>query len=295
MREESIRIESLYQIEEFHACEELQKRIWDMDDIDVVPAHLLLTARKNGGLVLGAFNEQGEMVGFVFGFLCTRESTSEDQSASPRLKHCSHMMGVLPEYQTKGIGYLLKLRQREHALSQGLDLVSWTYDPLESANANLNICKLGVVCDKYLRDIYGDLRDALNVGLPTDRLQVEWWVDSQRVAERVERRGERLGLDEALEGGTKHANVTTVAPDGLLRPSVYHLSLAAKDVLVEVPADFQSIKAADASLAAEWRVHTREIFEHYFAAGYVAAEFISEVREGSRHSYYVLKQGFVVS
>ncbi len=295
MREERILVESLHKTEHFYACEEVQKKAWGMDDISVVPTHLLLTAQESGGLVLGAFNEEGEMVGFLFGFLGTREPASEGQAVAERLKHCSHMMGVVPEYQTKGIGHLLKLRQREHALSQGLDLVTWTYDPLQSVNANLNLCKLGVVCNRYLRDIYGELTDGLNIGLATDRFQVEWWVASKRVAERIEKGGEKLNLDEVLEKGGKRVNVTTVGPHGLLRPSVCDLSAAAGDAVVEVPADFQSIKAADISLAAEWRMHTREIFEHYFAAGYVAAEFISEVREGSRHSFYVLKRGFEVS
>jgi len=203
----------------------------------------------------------------------------------------------LPEYQTKGIGYLLKLRQREHVLSQELDLATWTYDPLESVNANLNVCKLGVVCDTYLRDIYGQMTDERNIGVPSDRLQVEWWVASERVGKRIEKGGEKLSLDKVLETGAGQANVTTIGPDGLLRPCVYDLSTVAEDVVIEIPADFQSIKAADLALATEWRMHTRETFEHYFDAGYVMAEFISEVREdsGHRHSYYVLKKGFAVS
>lgn len=295
MAKENILVKSLAETEHFYACEELQRKVWGMDDIWVVPAHLLLTAQKNGGLVLGAFNEEGEMVGFLFGFLGAGAPASVDQGAAQRLKHCSHMLGILPEYQAKGIGYLLKLRQREHALSQGLDLVTWTYDPLESVNANLNICKLGVVCDTYLDNIYGEMTSALHVGLATDRFQVKWWVASKRVEERLEKGGQKLVLDQVLEKGGKQVNVTTVGPHGFLRPSAYDLSITAKDVVVEVPPDLQRIKAADMSLAAEWRMHAQEIFKHYFAAGYVAAEFISEVTEGSRHSYYVLTQGFVAS
>jgi predicted GNAT superfamily acetyltransferase len=295
MVEEDIVIEYLHETQDFYACIDIQKRVWRKDDILVVPPHLLITAQENGGLVLGAFNEKREMVGFVFGFLGAREPDSEDQAAAQRLKHCSHMMGVLPEYQAKGIGYLLKLGQLKHALSQGLDLVTWTFDPLESANANLNVCKLGVICDTYLCDIYGALADGRNVGLPSDRFEIEWWVTSERVVDRIEKGGEKLGLDEVLGRGARQVNVTTVGADGLLRPSVYNLSIAAEDVVVEIPADLQGIKAADMALAAEWRMHTREIFEHYFDAGYVMTEFISEVKEGSRHSYYVLKKGFVVS
>ena len=295
MAQESIRIERLHETEDFHACVEVQKQVWGMPDILVVPTHLLITAQKNGGLVLGAFNEEGKMVGYLFGFLGTREPSSEDQHAAGRLKHCSHMMGVLPEYQAKGVGYLLKLRQRDHALSQGLDLVTWTYDPLESMNANLNLCKLGVVSDTYLRDIYGRMGDELNVGLATDRFQIEWWIRSQRVAERIEKGGEKLRLDDVLAQGARPVNMTTIGSDGVLRPSAHDLSATAEHVLVEVPADFQSIKAADMPLAIEWRMHTREIFCHYLDAGYTVSEFLSEIREGSRHSYYVLKKDFMIS
>ncbi len=295
MPEESIHIERLRDTEDFQACMELQKQVWGMPDILVVPTHLLITAQKNGGLVLGAFNEDRRMVGYLFGFLGITGPSSNDQPAAGRLKHCSHMMGVVPEYQAQGVGYLLKVRQREHALSQGLELVTWTHDPLESINANLNLCKLGIVSSTYLRDIYGRMTDDLNVGLATDRLEVEWWIASKRVAQRIEKGGEKLTLDRALASGARLANVATVGSNGLLRPSLCEQPADTEEVLVEVPADFQSIKTVDLSVAADWRKHTREIFERYFAAGYVAAEFISEVREGSRHSYYVLKQGFEVS
>ncbi|MGD9316090.1 MAG: GNAT family N-acetyltransferase, partial [Anaerolineae bacterium] len=130
----NVLIRPLESIAEFHACEALQRRVWVLpDDLEVVPLHLLLTAQRNGGLVLGAF-DGGELVGFLFGF------PAYDQDGRP--KHCSHMMGVDPDCQGAGIGYQLKLAQREFALAQGLDLVTWTYDPLESRNAYLNIHKL---------------------------------------------------------------------------------------------------------------------------------------------------------
>lgn len=294
MAEERITVEKVTEVQHFHACEEVQKRAWGMDDILVVPIHLLITAQKNGGLVLGAFNEEGEMVGFLFGFLGATRTRAGDEKAPARLRHCSHMMGIVPEYQAKGVGYQLKLRQAEHVHSQGLDLVTWTYDPLESLNANLNVCKLGVVCDTYLRDTYGEMTTALHVGLPSDRFQVEWWITSRRVEERIEKGGVKLRLDEVLDHGAKQVNVATVGPDGFLWPSVYDLLTTSKDAVIEVPANFQSIKSADMSLATEWRQHTREIFTHYFDAGYTMTEFISEIREGRRSSYYLLQQDFVI-
>ena len=197
---EDISIRALKDAAEFQQCEELQRRVWGMGDLSVVPLHLLLTAHKNGGLVLGAFGEQRTMVGFVFGFL---GMTDQGQ-----VKHCSHMAGVLPEYQGQQIGYRLKLAQRAHVLAQGLALATWTYDPLEGSNASLNIGKLGVICRTYLPDVYGDTGIQLHLGLPTDRFEVEWWVCSRRVEERLESRHDRLTLDRVLDMGAEKANRT---------------------------------------------------------------------------------------
>jgi predicted GNAT superfamily acetyltransferase len=255
-----------------------------MDDTSVVSLHLLLTAQKNGGLVLGAFDEQGTMVGFVFGFL---GMTDQGQ-----VKHCSHMAGVLPEYQGQQIGYRLKLAQREHVLAQGLDLATWTYDPLEGTNASLNIGKLGVICRTYLPDVYGDTGIQLHLGLPTDRFEVEWWVRSRWVEEHLGSRHGKLTLDKALDMGVERANQTEFDGRGLLRSEMDHRTPSAEAVLIEIPADFQAIKSADMGLAREWRAQTREIFENCFDAGYVATDFISEVQEGRRRNFYFLQKGF---
>jgi predicted GNAT superfamily acetyltransferase len=269
---------------EFHQCEDLQRRVWGMEDLSVVPLHLLLTARKNGGLVLGAFDEQGTMVGFVFGFL--------GMTGQGQVKHCSHMAGVLPQYQGQQVGYRLKLAQREHVLAQGLDLATWTYDPLEGSNASLNIGKLGVICRTYLPDVYGDTGIQLHLGLPTDRFEVEWWVRSQRVEERLESRHGKLTLDEALDRGAERANRTEFDGQGLLRSERDDRAAGAEAILIEIPVDFQAIKSADMGLAREWRAQTREIFEDYFHAGYTVTEFISEVQAKQRRNFYLLQRDF---
>jgi predicted GNAT superfamily acetyltransferase len=279
-----ISIRALKDIAQFHQCEELQRRVWGMEDLSVVPLHLLLTAQKNGGLVLGAFDEQGTMVGFVFGFL---GMTDQGQ-----VKHCSHMAGVLPEYQGQQIGYRLKLAQREHVRAQGLELATWTYDPLEGSNASVNIGKLGVICRTYLPDVYGDTGIQLHLGLPTDRFEVEWWVRSQRVEESLGPRHGKLTLNKALDVGAKRANRTELDGRGLLRSEMADRALGAEAVLIEIPADFQAIKSADMGLAREWRLQTREIFLECFGAGYVTTDFISEVREGRRRNFYLLQRDF---
>jgi len=288
VHKDSIHIKKLTTIQQFRQGEELQEQVWGMSDTDVVPLHLLLTAQKNGGLVLGAFDEEGRMIGLLFGFLGARDTTAR------QLKHCSHMMGVLEGWRGEGVGYRLKLAQREHALAQGLELVTWTYDPLESLNAALNIGKLGTVCNTYFRDLYGEMEDGLNVGLSTDRFQVEWWITSQRVVHRLAIGGYRPSLDAALESGAQVLNPATAGPDGLVRPSSVPLEPTAETVLVEIPAHVQAIKAADIEMARHWRAQTRELFERCFAAGYTVTEFISQVRDNLRRSYYVLQRDFEV-
>ncbi len=310
MHQEGISIKKLTTIHQFRQSEELQGRVWSLSDTDIIPLHLLLTAQKNGGLVLGAFDEEGQMIGLLFGFLGAHDATAQ------QLKHCSHMMGVLKGWRGQGVGYRLKLAQREHALAQGLKLVTWTYDPLESLNAALNIGKLGVVCRTYFRDLYGEMGDGLNVGLSTDRFQVEWWIASQRVALRLGSgqahrlaappsspptlggkeggQGHRPSLGAILESGAQLLNPATAGSDGLVQPSLAAPEPTAETVLVEIPAHVQAIKAADIELARQWRAHTREIFERCFAAGYTVTEFISQVHDDLRRSYYVLQRDFEV-
>jgi predicted GNAT superfamily acetyltransferase len=261
---------------EYHACEVLQRQVWAMpDDLDVVPLHLLMSVQKQGGLLLGAFDGDN-LVGFVFGFPGFQEDG--------HVKHCSHMMGVASAYRSQGIGYRLKLAQRESILSQGLDLVTWTYDPLESRNAHLNIRKLGAVCRTYIRDLYGPMTDALNVGLPSDRFQVEWWAGSDRVGLRL--RGESLQPPLSL---MEKANSTELDGEDPLAPGALVLDIDAEMIAVEIPADYQAIKAAEPDLALEWRLATRQVFETYFRAGYVIDDFVSDRVLGLRRSFYVLR------
>lgn len=275
-RSSDLVIRPVQTIDEYHACETLQYRAWTMpDELEIVPLHLLVTVHKNGGLLLGAF-EDDQLVGFVFGF--------PGLDSEGRLKHCSHMMGIAPEVQNSGIGYRLKLAQREFSLAQDLDLVTWTYDPLESRNAYLNLHKLGAVCGRYIRDLYGALRDGLNAGLLTDRFEVAWWISSERVQQRlfgVVSRPPAGSVAQAID--TRRTAAGWVAP-GSLTPNA-----DAPVVQVEIPDDYRLIKSADPALALEWRLASRQVFESYFAAGYTAVDFVSHKTQGGRRSFYVLQ------
>lgn len=282
-------IRPLETLTEFHAAEDLQRAVWPGPELEVTPAHVLTTAAHNGGLVLGAF-DGGRLVGFVFGFLGTDESSST-RPALARLKHCSHQLGVLPEYRDHGVGYRLKLAQRDFVTKQGIRLTTWTYDPLEARNARLNIARLGAVCRTYLRDVYGPMPDALNAGLPSDRFQVDWWVTSSRVKERLSGRRAALNLDSFTSAGCEILNPTTLAPDGLPRHPNRFANFAGMIALVEIPADFQAVKTRDLALALAWRQHTRDLFEAAFQSGYLVTDFFREPMGDRLRAFYAISHG----
>jgi predicted GNAT superfamily acetyltransferase len=273
---------------EYHAVELLQREIWGAQDIEIIAFEMLMTAHKNGGVMLGAFDIiEGEerMVGFVFGFA--------GLTADGRLKHCSHIAGTLPGYRDRGVGYALKLKQREIVLTQGIDLITWTFDPLESRNARFNFHKLGVTCGVYARNLYGAMRDKLNAGLPSDRFQVDWSLTSPRVQARLRAEAEVLSASALMSDGVPLVN-PPVAADSL-RPSAKAMAPTAifgeERILIQIPSDFQSLKAKDGNLALEWRMHTRVLFEEAFAKGYLATDMLVE---GGR-SYYLLDRTRSVS
>lgn len=264
--------------------EELQRLVWPGSETEVVPLHMLITAAHNGGLALGAF-VGGKMVGFLFGFPGLYEVPD-----GPRIKHCSHMLGVLPGLRDSGIGFALKRAQWQVVRKQGIDRITWTFDPLQSRNAHLNITRLGTVCNTYLREVYGGMRDELNAGLASDRFQVDWWVNTQRVERRLGRRprGE-LELSNYDSARIPHIYQVTIGADSFVRPPE-HFSLPGEAMLLaEIPSDFMQIRQADFPLAVAWRASTRQVFEACFALGYLVTDFIYE-RE-SRRSYYVLTHG----
>lgn len=285
-----ISIRPLETPDDFHALEALQRTVWPGTETDVVPLHLLTTAAHNGGLVLGAF-DGSRLVGFVFGFLGTDEA-DPTRPAMTRLKHCSHMLGVLPEYRDQHVGYRLKLAQRDWVDAQGVRLITWTYDPLEARNAQLNIARLGAVCHTYFRNVYGDMADGLNAGLPSDRFQVDWWITSARVRERLFGQRAALVLDSFLSSGVEILNPSHIAPDdGLPRPAPAPRLPVGTFALVEIPFAIQAIKAHDMLLAQAWRAQTRALFENAFASGYLITDFVTAVHEERRRSFYVLAQG----
>ena len=289
MREDPLLIRPLSSAEDMARVEDLQRAVWSGDETEIVPVHMLLAVAHGGGVILGAFDGE-QLVGMVFGFLGV-DSAHPERVAMTRLKHCSHMLAVHPGARGRDIGLRLKLAQREAILHQGVRLCTWTYDPLLSLNAHLNIRRLGAVCRTYLRDAYGPMRDGLNAGLPSDRFEVEWWVTSNRVEARLEGRRPPLDLVHFLEGGAQKVNPAGLRADGWAEPTQSIEPFRANLLLAEIPPDFQALRAADRGLAQAWRDHSRALFEQAFAEGYLVSDFIYLRGETAPRAYYVLLQG----
>ncbi len=236
------------------AAVELQRAIWGGDE---VAGHVLLTAAHNGGLLAGAFVAD-RLAGFVWSFLGLDERVHP-----PRLKHCSHMLGVHPDYRNQGLGFALKRFQWDYVAGQGIELITWTFDPLLAPNAHLNMARLGAVCNTYMEDAYGPLDDDLNAGLPSDRLQVDLWVNAQRV---------RAAMREGLPPRVLPQAALWINP---LNPLPGTSGLSAW-VAVAIPLDFGRVKAADGGVAAAWRRGTRLVFKSLFGQGYMVVDFLRQ-------------------
>ncbi len=172
---------------ELDACVSLQEQVWGYEERDIIPRRLFVVAQRIGGQVFGAFEAapltgSGRMVGFAMGLPAWATHHPGD---SPLYLH-SHMLAVSEQWRNQGIGRRLKLAQREEALSRGIKRMEWTFDPLESKNAYLNIHRLGAIVRSYSPDFYGSTSSSLQSGLQTDRMHAEWLLDSERVLRVVE-------------------------------------------------------------------------------------------------------------
>lgn len=237
---------------EFRQAEALQRAAWGMDDLDVMPAAAMIAVAHEGGLAAGAFDGE-RLVGLVFSF----------PSANPR-RHHSHMLGVLPEYRRRGVGLRLKLFQRQWCLQRGVQVVTWTYDPLLAANAHLNVARLGCVVRTYLPDFYGPL-SGMYAGLPTDRFLAEWELASPRVSERI----------EAAERAPGEGRPEPAEP------------CPASQRAVAIPADFAGLMRSDPARAMRWRLETRALFLELLGDGHVVTGFVL----GGDAPFYVLERG----
>jgi predicted GNAT superfamily acetyltransferase len=231
--------------EEFEACVQMQRDVWQFSDLDMTPLRSYVVTRNSGGFTLGAFDPSDRLLGFAHALAAFDEKL--------RPYYYSQMLAVEPPLQNAGIGVRLKLAQRDQALKTGVPLMTWTFDPLQSRNAHLNIVKLGGVVRRYRVNFYGvNSTSVLHRGLDTDRLFIEWWVRSPRVA-------------GALEG-VRHAD----------KP----------EAVVEVPRDIAAIKNHDLDEARHWQLRIREGFQKYLSEGLYCAGFEAAPNTDSRYLFF---------
>lgn len=258
-------------MEEFGACVELQKDTWGAFS-ELVPSAILYVAHRTGGVVAGALDPGGRLLGFVFGVTGWEAG---------RPIHWSDMLAVRREARDRGIGEALKRYQREVLLARGVTRMYWTFDPLESRNAHLNFARLGVTAGEYHRDLYGTTEASpLWRGIGTDRFVVAWEMDGERVRRRLA--GEERSPGEGAAREAPLVNPVRPGASGLVECAEPDLGLAAPRLRVAIPADIQDLKERSPDLAAEWRRRTRAAFQAYLGRGYRVVEL---VREGEWSAY----------
>lgn len=252
-------------MEELALVQELDIKIWGMDP---VPLHQTSTVIKNGGLMLGMFDEE-KLIGFSYSFAGMKDG---------KTYLCSHMLGIDPDYQSRGIGEMIKWKQREHAIKMGYDLMKWTYDPLETKNAKLNLSKLNGICDTYIENCYGNMTDKLNKGLPSDRFEINWHLNSEHVREKQ---------DISLEGAVMLNKIKNNDEQLPVCQALENVATDADVYAIVVPKHFQALKLIDHTLAFDWRLQTREYFQKMFAKGFVV--FHLEVQD-DESIYYLIEK-----
>jgi predicted GNAT superfamily acetyltransferase len=232
MSDEAIIIRECLSIEDFQQCIELERLVWNDDDIDIMPIRLYMISKNCNAPTFGAFTANGRLIGFVHTSLALLEK---------KVVYHSHLAGVIEELRHKDIGYQLKLAQRQHAIAAGVQMIFWSFDPLQSRNAHFNINKLGAIIRAYKVNYYGEgVSSVFDSHLPSDRVIAEWWVNSPHV-------------ENVLSGN---------------RPQV---ETAAN--LVEIPDNVDAIRAHSLDEHISWRMRVREDFQKALAGGSIVRGF----------------------
>ncbi|AQU76991.1 GNAT family N-acetyltransferase [Priestia megaterium] len=271
---QEIEIRSLQTIQELEDVRRLESNIWG--EHDSTPTHQTVTVVKNGGIMLGAyFNEK--LVGFQYSF-----PGFNGQS----MYLCSHMLGIDKMFRNKGIGEKLKQAQRKEAIKLGYSHITWTYDPLESINAYLNITKLGGTCNTYMENCYGEMDDLLNNGIPSDRFLVEWPV--------LQREGKSYQWKEIDMEFVQEKSLIQWEVDekGFPIPS-FSFPLPEQEhtkTFVAIPKEFKALKKVNMEAARKWRLVTREIFSRLMKQGWYVTDFIRNPEEKMPVQFYMFSR-----
>ncbi len=270
---QSIIIRHMQTHADFAACVQLQKETWGQEFSEIVPPTVLMVSQKIGGLAAGAYDEAGNMVGFVFG---------QAGFIKDNLMNWSQMLAVAAEWRGTGLGNKIKLFQRDFCLRNNIDYVYWTYDPLVARNAYLNLNKLGACIESYVEDFYPDGNGSvLHRGMPLDRFIVKWDLKSERVQQALSGRLSKLDVK-----GSPVVN-TECDDSGNVQPVNLELH-ASESVCIEIPKNMEQIQSESLELAAIWRLNTRRSFLNYLNLGYVVDGLYAR---GERRFYLLRKNG----
>lgn len=235
-------------------CVALQQLTWGQDFTEKVPAAMLLVAQKTGGVVAGAFDDSGLMLGYVFGVTGLKDG---------KLIHWSDMLAVRPEAQGLHLGERLKAYQRDKCRTMGIATMYWTYDPLVARNAHLNLNRMRARVDEYVVSMYGEATNSpLQGDMPTDRFVIAWAIDPAQEAAPLDILPAELPLAVQADGA-----------EGVLSD--------AQSIGVRVPRDITALAAADLAAARCWRFATRRAFTHYLPRGYHVRGFVADAQGGT--------------
>ena len=261
--------------QDYEACIALQEATWGTGFSERVPMALMIVSQRLGGVAAGAFDEDGSLAGFIFGL-------AGIENGSP--VHWSDMLAVRTDCRGRGLGIRLKSYQRDMVLEKGIRRMYWTFDPLESQNAYINLARLGIVAREYVENMYGQTDSPLHRGIGTDRFVALWQLDAPRVERRLAEEESPPAIDE-LAGVPRVLDGTPASPSGWPEPETREASRA-DQVLAAIPSSIQALKAATPELAARWREATRSVLQSYLSNGYEVCELI----RGARVSHYLLRR-----
>ncbi|NIK13298.1 GNAT family N-acetyltransferase [Alkalibacillus almallahensis] len=249
-------IRRLTTIDEMPLMQQVEEAVWQMSPI---PVHQLYTTANHGGLILGAFDGD-QIIAFSYGFPGFK---------GEKTYLCSHMLGILPDYQQAGLGEEMKYEQARHASDMGYDMMTWTFDPLQSMNAYLNLTKLGARGAHYKVNHYGAMNDRLNQGLETDRIMIEWHFND----------------DEPLaQPNISNLPALVDVQNNQPKARLDRFDNKKEAFTIPIPRDFHQIKTDDLDLAKQWRHATRQAFETLFKNGYEARAAVPD--QANQLTYY---------
>lgn len=259
---------------ELRAVEELQKEVWGVPDLDVVPLTQLVAAQAGGGVLLGAFDGEN-LVGFAYGFVACEHG---------RMTHHSHMLAVRDDYRNFNLGQRLKMAQRERVLSQSINFMTWTFDPLQSLNAYFNFGKLGVFSNRYLINFYGEEAASFLHQTGTDRLWVTWDLTNRHFNRKVDEK-----MFREIFG--QFTPLVTVENNELPLSSDLDEGLKGEHALIEIPANINDLVKRNDDSAKNWRESTRRAFTEAIGKGFLVENFYRMNRGDKKFGVYLLSRG----